>query len=438
MLTTFSWVPHGGMKTAPLRTSESADQVRSKLKEMSPTEGNEADGDDDVAVPIEEDPNSNDMYHCFGGGLLDQVESEDEDEVDDTYFRQSDLVFFTAGAREEEPLLELYVYDEPKDNLYVHHDAAVAAYPLCSAWLSDGQLSMAALGTMLPFIEIWPLDVMDAVEPACVLGGCVNAADNYKRRKIKKSSLKPESHADAVLCLEWNLKAQHLLASCSADNSIKLWDLNTQTCCSTFQQEVKIQSLQWHSDEAHLLLSGSFGGCLSIRDCRAPDGEVAVLWNVPQNDVVEHVEWIGNTSNVLASTSGGMVLCYDSRMCPSQQGCATMDGNGGSGGLLWSFQPHDADTTFNVSMRIPGLLATGGKDAYLSLWDVRACGGGGVIPELICTRKYRTGSVLCIRFHPNVPHVLGACGMSGEPLIYTMSGDIDPFFGGQAKQSVTV
>lgn len=55
--------------------------------------------------------------------------------------------------------------------------------------------SLVAVGTFHPEIEVWNTDVIDALEPACVLGGRVEG----KKRKIRGGS-----HRTAVMALSWN------------------------------------------------------------------------------------------------------------------------------------------------------------------------------------------------------------------------------------------
>lgn len=478
MLTSFSWVPRGAMRANPLRTNDTMEQVKQKLMRQNPdflgedvTEEEEAlmtdaqnamagrkdtskkvgaamrkkmalkkkakkvdelaDDNDDVASEFSDD-NEDNIFHRFGGNVIDEAESdEDDDDKQDAIFKDTDLVFAVARADQDEPKFELFIFDDPQDNIYVHHDANVAAYPLCSTWLSDGQLSMLAVGTMLPFIEIWPLDVMDAVEPAALLGGCVNSDDNYKRKKPKKSALKPNSHSDAVLSLDWNTNAQHILASGSADHTIKLWDLNKQDTIGTYKEGCNIQALQFHHTEESLLLSGGFDGNVLIRDCRQPNA-TAIRWNV--SEVVERVEWCYHTQSIVASTSSGLIGCFEARMnAPTP---------------VWHLQAHDAETTFSLSRHLPGLMATGGKDGFVTLWDIRDqalqqltpemgqqlrvpqtnASEGQRVPTQIVSKNHKTGSVLGLRFHPNSPAVVGACGAKGEPLVYTITEDVKRFF----------
>lgn len=492
MLTSISWVPKGAMKAVPLRTNDTIEEVREKLRKRNPEiiaeltgkkagitiesaakaaeaeeEGGsrpavvaekaskskktkevevESDSYEDEEDDDEIDPDN--IFHRFAGDIAEDLPSDDdEDEKDDNTYKDTDLVFAVARADEEEPKIELFVYDDLRDCTYVHHDAVVSAYPLCSTWLTDGQLSMLAIGTMLPFIEIWPLDVSDAVEPAVILGGCVKMEDNY-RRKIKKDTLKPDSHSAAIMCLDWNTNAQHILASGSADDTIKIWDLNTRGCVGTFKEASKVQSIQFHHEESNLLLSGGFDKCAAVRDCRRPD-EAALRWM--QDDIVEHVEWAFHANQIVVSTSDGCVSGYDVRAGPPAAG-----GKGGKkkgNGALWSVMAHNADATFSLSRHLPGLMATGGQDGFTSLWDIRCNAAsadaakqrvadkyrglpqgdclhenGPNGPTLIVSRMYKTGSILSTKFHPNVWSVLGSCGSKGEPLIYTMAEDLKGFF----------
>ena len=76
-----------------------------------------------------------------------------------------------------------------------------------------------AIGTMLPAIEIWDLDLLDAVEPAAVLGDMMAAASQpskaSKKKKKGKSGAAPaaeaetiteaaDTHTGAVMALAWN------------------------------------------------------------------------------------------------------------------------------------------------------------------------------------------------------------------------------------------
>ena len=100
-----------------------------------------------------------------------------------------------------------------------------AAFPLALAWLdcppgaadATARGNFVAIGTMLPGIEIWDLDLLDAVEPAAVLGDMLASMPGKSAKKNKKSSKnsdKPvgsggqeeqrDTHTGAVMALAWN------------------------------------------------------------------------------------------------------------------------------------------------------------------------------------------------------------------------------------------
>jgi len=71
--------------------------------------------------------------------------------------------------------------DCPRESA-VHHDFSLPSFPLAVEWMdcppepvAAGQSatvgSYVAIGTMQPGIELWDLDVVDAMEPVAILGG---------------------------------------------------------------------------------------------------------------------------------------------------------------------------------------------------------------------------------------------------------------------------
>ena len=87
--------------------------------------------------------------------------------------------------------MEIYLYEEPTCNLFVHHDITLSAFPLSLDWLSVAPSSFqgdthrrgnyAVVGSFLPEIEIWDLDTLDVIEPTMVLGGMQEVASKKKK-----------------------------------------------------------------------------------------------------------------------------------------------------------------------------------------------------------------------------------------------------------------
>ncbi|XP_075501972.1 uncharacterized protein LOC142540018 [Primulina tabacum] len=94
---------------------------------------------------------------------------------------------------------------------------------------------------MEPAIEIWDLDITDAVRPAAALGGVI------EKKKAKKKSVKykADSHTDLVLGLAWNKEYKNILAIASADKLVKIRNVATEKCDITMDH---------HTDKARLNL----------------------------------------------------------------------------------------------------------------------------------------------------------------------------------------
>ena len=89
----------------------------------------------------------------------------------------------------------------------------LTAFPICIEWLGVEPASfvnaeqdrgnMAIVGSFLPHIEIWDLDVMDAIEPRMVLLGVEEQPTTMnKKKKAKKTS--EQGHSGAVISLSLN------------------------------------------------------------------------------------------------------------------------------------------------------------------------------------------------------------------------------------------
>lgn len=118
-----------------------------------------------------------------------------DEEKEDFHIKPTDSLIIAAKIEKEFSSLEIYVFEEDKNNLFVHHEIQLSAFPLCVEWLRVDPASFdssvqqpgnyAIVGTFLPEIEIWNLDVLNVIEPTFTLGGEI-VQNSKKVKKFKK------------------------------------------------------------------------------------------------------------------------------------------------------------------------------------------------------------------------------------------------------------
>lgn len=347
-------------------------------------------------------------------------EDEDDEDREELQILPTDNLLLAGKVEDEVAHLEVYVYEDHADNLYVHHDIMLPGIPLCVEWLdipvgkgSEGRETgnFVAVGTMEPDIEIWDLDVVDSMYPNAILGqggqDAGNAAPSKKKSK-KKSKANDAYHIDSVLALAANRQHRNLLASASADRTVKLWDLTTTSCAKSYSHHTdKVCSLDWHPKESTILLSGSYDRTVVAADMRAPDS--TARWGVDTD--VENVRWDPHDPNYFyVTTDGGMVYRYDIRNVPATPAESKP---------VWSLQAHDSSVSaFDINRTIPGFLVTGSTDKEVKLWNVE-----NDKPSLVVSRKLDVGKVFSTGFAPDaeVSFRLAVAGSKGTVQIWDAS-----------------
>lgn len=360
--------------------------------------------------------------------LQDANVEDDEDDREDLQVLATDNLVLAAKVEDELAHLEVYVYEDEADNLYVHHDIMLPAIPLCVEWLdlpvgkpsatAGSAANFVAVGTMDPDIEIWDLDTVDCMYPNAILGQGGKAgeatagAEDKKKKKKKKGKGKAANdqyHVDAVLSLAANRKHRNLLASASADKTVKLWDLNTATCAKSYTYHTdKVCSLAWHAVESTVLLSGSYDRTIVAADMRAPEA-TRPRWGVESD--VENIRWDPHDPNFFfVSTENGVVHYHDVRMAPTDPTQTK---------AVWTLQAHDESvSSFDVNPHIPGFMATGSGDRTVKLWNIQASG-----PSMVVSRSLDVGKVFSTQFAPDpeVSFRLAVAGSKGNLTVWDTS-----------------
>ncbi|OTB11781.1 hypothetical protein K445DRAFT_370009 [Daldinia sp. EC12] len=360
--------------------------------------------------------NKDDPYITIPDG-----QDEDDEDREELQILATDNLLLAAKVEDELAHLEVYVYEDEADNLYVHHDIMLPAIPLCVEWLDipvsknnvdkDSVANFVAIGTMDPDIEVWDLDTIDCMYPNAILGQGSNPQEEEKKKKKKKKSKKAndEYHVDAVLSLAANRKHRNLLASASADKTVKLWDLHTTKCAKSYSYHTdKVCSLAWHSVESTVLLSGSYDRTIVAADMRAPEAK-APRWGVESD--VENVRWDPHDPNFFfVSTENGIIHYHDIRNAPP---------NPSASKPVWTLQAHDESlSSFDINAHIPGFMATGSTDKTVKLWNIQPTG-----PSMVVARNLDVGKVFSTNFAPDaeVAFRLAVAGSKGTMNVWDTS-----------------
>ena len=358
---------------------------------------------------------------------MQENDGEDE-EREDLQILATDNMIVAAKVEDEVAHLEIYIYEDEANNLYVHHDIMLPAIPLCVEWLdlpvgkdvntvdADSRGNYVAVGTFDPDIELWDLDTIDCMYPNAILGqggrdAITDVPQDLKKKKKRRKSKKANDdyHVDAVLSLAANRQHRNLLASSSADKTVKLWDLNTQKCAKSYSYHTdKVCSIAWHLRESTMLLSGSYDRSVVVADMRAPDARVP-RWGVESD--VETVTWDPHDPNQFyITTENGVVHANDVRNAPSSPE---------SSKATWTLQAHDESiSSFDVNPVIPGFLVTGSTDKMVKLWNVQPTG-----PSMVVSRNVEVGKVFSTKFAPDpeVAFRLAVAGSKGSMQVWDTS-----------------
>jgi periodic tryptophan protein 1 len=339
--------------------------------------------------------------------ILKDVEDSDDDE--DIKIKPSDVLMLAAKTEDEMSHLEVYLYEQEQQNMYVHHDIMLPSFPLCLEWIghsfeSDkGHGNFVAVGTFEPEIEIWNLDLIDPMYPQMVLGKD-QVLQKPSKKKAKKGKANDEYHVDAVMCMSWNSMHSNVLASGSADKTIKIWDLNSGKAVKNMNiHSDKVQSLQWNKNETTLLLSGGYDKTVIVSDTRTDEQR----FKLGVCSDVESVKWNPFDPNLfMVSVESGNVYGFDIRNASN---------------AMFTLNAHDsAVTCLEFNPRIPNLFLTASTDKIVKLWDIKPTG-----ISCIHTRDMQVGQIFSANFSYDLPYMVSAGGSKGELKMWNI-GDSAP------------
>lgn len=200
----------------------------------------------------------------------------------------------------------------------------LSAFPLDIEWLkvSLGSISsgtptkgnFAIVSSFLPEIEIWNLDLTEAIQPDVLLGGEVTqSSKKVKKFSNKAKKYRPGSHTDAVTSLSLNHSNLGVLASASIDTTLKIWDISKEACVHTSaHHKAGLKKVEWSSVDVSVLFTASADGSIAVLDSRFPNDQIVHV--VGEGQEVESACWnVNNQSQIAYVTSTGYLNLFDVR-----------------------------------------------------------------------------------------------------------------------------
>ncbi len=340
--------------------------------------------------------------------LPDHFDDISDDEQEDFTIHPTDSLIVCGTAQDDFSNLEIYVYDENTLDLFVHHDIALSSFPLSLEWIpykNNLKCNYALVGSFTPGIEIWNLDIMDAIEPEIILG--LNTESKNKNKTAVSDEL---YHTDAVMSICLNNVNTNYIASSGADKKVLIWDLNTSpssaaTCYK--EHNDKVQSVKWNKIEENLLVTGSYDKTIKIFDTRVNKS----VFTYKVNSDIECIDWSAKDKyKMLFSFEDGRIQLFDlQKFAP-----------------ISSFKAHKKEaTSVAFSPQQTTLFSSCGRDGRIKIYDSEKIveeNNGDTVPNLIMEKfvKKSVGELFTVKFAEDCDNTIAVGGSKGELFIWQL------------------
>lgn len=348
-----------------------------------------------------EEDNGLQFFHTLQaqeGMSPDKLLPADEKEDKEYNIEDSDMLLVAGSVEEDCTTLEVYCYIEDECHIYMHHDILLDAYPLALEWVptvAGNKGNFLAVGSFNPTIDIWNMDLIDPTVPCSVLG-------LTKKNKRQKQGM---THTEAVLALSRNRGQTHVLASGSADNTVKLWDMNEEKGLESFNHHTdKVQCVKWHPAEHAIMMTAGFDRKVAILDVR--QGPTSAIDTKLSADAECAIWSVQNPMQCFVTSEDGYVKCIDIRNVSK-----------GKTDTVWSLKAHETACSGVTEGGVPGMMVTSAVDGYAKVWDI-----SNGEPKLTYERDLQVGPLFSCNFSEDAPPV---CSFAGNQVVVWDMRDTD-------------
>uniref|UniRef100_A0A0K8TRP1 Glutamate-rich WD repeat-containing protein 1 n=1 Tax=Tabanus bromius TaxID=304241 RepID=A0A0K8TRP1_TABBR len=224
-----------------------------------------------------------------------------------------------------------------------------------------GNSSFAASWSELGRVNIWCLDAqLEAVEDADLL-------QKYEKDNISENT-KPvytfSGHQKEGFALDWSLVTPGVLATGDCRRDIHIWSPLEDGSWKVDQRPFvghtdSVEDLQWSPNEKSVLASCSVDKSIRIWDCRASPQKACMLTceNSHESDV-NVISWNRNEPFIVSGGDDGVLHIWDLRHFQSKRPIATFKHHTNH---VTTVEWHPTDST---------VFASGGADDQIAIWDL--------------------------------------------------------------------
>ncbi|XP_056126373.1 glutamate-rich WD repeat-containing protein 1 [Rhinichthys klamathensis goyatoka] len=279
-----------------------------------------------------------------------------------------------------------------------------------------GEQALAAVWSEKGQVEIFDLrPQLEAVHSSSVMSAFI------KQQKEATPLFSFTGHMSEGFAIDWSPKVPGRLVSGDCKKNIHVWEPQEGGTWKIDQRPFSshsksVEDLQWSPTEATVFASCSVDQSIRIWDLRAPPNSMLSANEAHSSDV-NVISWNRTEPFILSGGDDGLLKVWDLRQFQS-------------GHPVASFKQHSAPvTSVQWSPVDSSVFAASGADDVISQWDlsVESCDVGGqaeglkqLPPQLLFLHQGQK-EVKEVHWHPQIPGVLISTALSGFNIFRTIS-----------------